>query len=231
LAYGCGDWDELSAVVGSKAQGREHLTDAPPHPSLLADAANRNDIEAVQRILRQESCTHHDLDRALARAVFCFAERRAIAELLLEHGADPDGQNGSAYGPIALVTGECLDPNGMQVLYDHGADLAFPPLTTKYGDVCMLSSVLGAKQRGTNTTKHVGIDFRLRIGAPLPVGMSPAVLAIHRGDVVELEQALERNPSLAIRAIPDLAYGNTSLTMNCASPAIRTVLAGTMFLF
>lgn len=179
--------------------------------SPLAQAANRNDLAAVQAILAAGGCAKHDLDVALARAVLRFGERRAIAELLLASGADPNGQYGGDYGPIALVTGECLDPEGMRFLAGHGADLAFPPFVSKYGPTSMLISVLGTYTRDANARKHACIDLLLAAGAPIPPAVTPAILAIHRGDGAALARELAADPGLATRTIPDLPYGNTVL--------------------
>lgn len=177
----------------------------------LTSAVNRGDLAAVHGLLAA-GVARPDLDRALARAVLRFAERRSIAELLVAHGADPNGQYGGDYGPIALVTGECLDPDGMRFLAEHGAGLAFAPVPTKYGPASMIGSVLGTYHRGDNPRKHRCLDLLLGVHAPIPATVGPAVLAIHRGDADGLNRLLAQDPGLATRCFPDLPYGNTLLT-------------------
>lgn len=174
--YGSSDWTELARVVETMSHGAKKLGGRSPMQP-LPEAANRNDLETVRRILASEAFTQHDLDLALARCVLRFSERRTIAQLLIEHGADPDGQYGSAYGPIALVCGECLDADGLKFLIDHGADVTFSGIDTKYGKVSMLGSVLGTYTRGRNEAKHRCIDLLLQHDAPVPTEIEPAMLA------------------------------------------------------
>ncbi len=182
-------------------------TSYPP----LAAATNREDLAAARAILAAGAFTRDDLNLALARAVLAFGRRKAFAELFIAHGADPDGQYGGGYGPLALVTGECLDPDGLQFLIDHGCDVAFPPLMTTYRETSMLGSTLGAYQRGSNEAKHRCIRILLEHGAPLPATVMPAMLAIHRGDAAELRRLLAAEPDLVRRTFPAMPYGNVAL--------------------
>lgn len=185
------------------------MPDADPAMPLSA-ATDRNDLAAVRGLLAA-GVARADLDRALARSVLRFAERRAIAELLVAHGADPDGQYGGDYGPLALVTGECLDPDGMAFLAAHGAHLDFAPVATKYGEACMVGSVLGTYHRGDNARKHRCLDLLLGLRAPVPAAVGPALLALHRGDAAALARLCAGDPGLATRRFPDMPYGNTRL--------------------
>lgn len=178
----------------------------------LAGAVNRNDRTAVATLLAAGTSTQAERDKALARAVLRFGERRELAELLIAAGADPGGQYGGDYGPIALVTGECLDPDGMRFLAEHGADLAFAPIDSKYGRVCMTASVMGTYTRGANARKHACLALLLELGAPLPETVGPALLAVHRGDADGLRTLLTADPGLAMRTFPDMPYGNTLLS-------------------
>lgn len=201
-----------------RSEGSMTVSSSAPHP--LVDATNREDLAAVRAILAAGTCTHADLDLALARAALAFNRRRGIAELLIAHGADPNGQYGGDYGPIALVTGECLDPDGLRFLIDHGADVAFAPIPSKYGATSMLISTLGTYARGANERKHRCIALLLEHGAPVPATIDPAQLAIHRGDAEALVALLAADPHLIHRRYPDMPYGNVALTggtlLHCA---------------
>lgn len=175
----------------------------------LAEVANRNDLAGVHALLAGAS--QADKDLALARAVLAFGQRRAIAELLIANGADPNGQYGGDYGPIALVTGECLDPDGLQFLIDHGADVTFGPIASKYGETSMLTSVLGAYVRGLNERKRRCIAILLAHAAPLPAEVDPPLFAIHRDDAPELAALLDADPGLAVRTFPAMPWGNVGL--------------------
>ncbi len=210
-AYGCRDWEELTTMVERMARGADQLHGDRSSESPLAAAVNREDLDGARAILAAGTFTRHDLDLALARAVLAFSRRQEFADLLMEHGADPDGQYGSGYGPLALVTGECLDPDGLQFLIDHRADVAFAPLMTTYGETSMLGNVLGTYLRGANARKHRCIAILLEHGAPLPSAVTPALLAIHRGDVMELRRLLAADPALVHRTCPAMPYGNVAL--------------------
>jgi len=216
--HGFDSWAKLVAHVAAlrdrtEAWRREDSESLP-------GAANVGDLGAVRAILAAGGVAQHDLDLALARSVLRFAERREIAELLVEHGADPDGQYGADYGPIVFVTGECLDPEGLQFLIDHGADVAFAPIDTKYGPHCPMSYVLGSYVRGRNAEKHRAIDILLANGAHIPAEVAPPVLAIHRGDADALGALLAADPGLVVRTVRDLPYGNLPLAgatlLHCA---------------
>lgn len=126
--YGAKHWVELMHMVETMLRGADQLSFVTYKYEALPQAANERDIEKVRAILSSGEFTQHDLDKALARSTLKFDERGDIARLLLEHGADPDGQYGSNYGPIIFVTGECLDPDGLQFLIDAGSDVTFPPV-------------------------------------------------------------------------------------------------------
>jgi len=211
VEYGCANWVELAHVVETMSRGATQTTSVKNEMEPLPAAANRNDLEAVRQILRDGPFTQHDLDLALARAVLRFNERRAIAELLIDAGADPDGQYGSNYGPIIFVTGECLVPDGLQFLIDHGADVTFSAVTTKYGGTTPMSSVLSTYVRGQNDRKHRCIEILLKHGAIVPSEMTLPMLAIHQGDAKTLAQMFESDSSLLSRRFPNMPYGNIDL--------------------
>lgn len=209
--YGCEHWaallERVEQMTLKSASRKEPSDDKRPLPA----AANRNDIAGVRAILAGGEFTQRDLDLALARCVLRLRERRAIAELLLEHGADPDAEYGGNYGPIALVTGECLDPDGLEFLIDKGADVTFPPFESKYGPTSMMISTLGAYMRGANERKHRCIEILLKHNAPLPAEITPAMFAIHRGDTDALSKLIDADRSLVTQHFAQMLYGNISL--------------------
>jgi ankyrin repeat protein len=209
--YGATHWAELMHVVETMLRGSDQLAYATYEMEALPKAANANDLEKVRAILASGEFTQHDLDLALARSVLRFNERAAIARLLLEHGADPDGQYGSDYGPIIFVTGESLDVGGLQFLVDAGADVTFPPIDTKYGRHCPLSYWLGTYVRGRNDAKQKGIEILLKHGALVPPEVTPELMAIHRGSAKLLCKLLDADRSQLRRTFRDMPYGNILL--------------------
>ncbi|HMO26939.1 MAG TPA: ankyrin repeat domain-containing protein, partial [Tepidisphaeraceae bacterium] len=147
--YGARSWADLMHIVETMLRGADQLVGVKYEMEALPKAANANDLERVRAILASGAFTQHDLDLALARSVLRFDHRGEIARLLLEHGADPDGQYGSNYGPIIFVTGECLDVEGLKFLIAARADGTFEPLDTEVlaihrGDANALAALLDA---------------------------------------------------------------------------------------
>lgn len=204
--YGCRSWAELMHVVETMLRGADQLAYVTYEMEALPKAANSGDLERVRAVLASGEFTQHDLDLALARSALRFDERGAIAQLLLEHGADPDGQYGSGYGPIVFVTGESLDVEGLQFLLDAGADVTFPPIDTKYGRQCPLSYWLGTYVRGRNEAKHRGIEILFQHGAYVPPEVTPPLLAIHRGDAGSLAKLLDADSESLTRHHAELPY-------------------------
>ncbi len=210
-AYGCAGWTDLLRLVEQLRSGASQPADGQGPMRPLPDAANRGDLAQVRMLLGTGTFSRHDLDLALARAVLAFAQRQEIAELLIEHGADPDGQYGAGYGPIVLVTGECLDPDGLAFLIRHGADVAFAPVMSKYGPTSPLIATLGSYLRGANERKRRCIDLLLNAGARLPDEVTPAMLAIHRSDAAALRRALAEDPDQIHRQHLRMPFGNLRL--------------------
>lgn len=223
--YGCKNWAELAHVVATMSRGADQLVNVKKEVEPLPKAARRRDLAEVRRILASGQYTPHDLDFALGSAM-CYGPpetwpvRKEIGDLLLEHGADPDGQFGSAYGPLVFATGECIQPEGLRYLIEAGADVSFAPIKTKYGEHCPLSLILGTYGRGDNDRKHRYLDLLLQHRPYVPPEVTPAVLAIHRGQAEPLDQLLQREPELARRTFADLPYGNIALrggtSLHCA---------------
>jgi ankyrin repeat protein len=221
--YGAKHWAELGKMVETMQSGRDF--------ELLPAAANANDLAAVREVLASGEFTQHDLDRALGRAVLRFAERAEIARLLVEHGADPDGQYGAEYGPIVFGTGEALDASGLEFLIEAGCDVSAPPVATKYGETCALVAWLTTYLRGRNEAKRRGIDLLLAHRAFVPPEATPLILAVHRDDAEALRRELEADPGLLESARDGWPFvdvpGGTLLHYACelgASACIRLVV-------
>ena len=214
-SYGCKNWAELARVVEVMRRGAGRLTQVEKEIEPLPKAARGGMIEEIRSILRGGQFTQLDLDQGLAHALWydgcSWAVRKAIADLLLDHGADPDGQYGSNYGPIVLGTLETQQPDGLQYLIDAGADVTFAPIQTKYGLQCPMSQLLGTYIRGNREQKHQCIDILFKHGAYVPSEVAPPVLAIHRGNAVSLGEQLRRDRDLAKRRFRELPYGNLRL--------------------
>jgi peptide-methionine (S)-S-oxide reductase len=199
--YGAKHWAELMHVVETM-----HSRSASKDFEALPAAANAGDLARVRELLAAGDFTQHGLDLALARAVIRFADRAPIARLLVDHGADPDGQYGAEYGPIVFATGEALDVDGLQFLIDAGCDVTAPPIATKYGVQCVLSAWLGSYLRGRNDAKRRGVDLLVARGAYVPPDVTPIVLGLHRDDAAGLGHAVGADPALIVRTWDALPY-------------------------
>ncbi|HEV7299041.1 MAG TPA: ankyrin repeat domain-containing protein [Tepidisphaeraceae bacterium] len=225
--YGCRNWAELMRVVEVMNRGADQTIDVKREVEPLPRAVRARDVAKVRAILTGGDFTQHDLDAGLANAVWYGGDapevvkvRRELFDLLLDHGADPDGQYGSGYGPIVFGVGEGLDVLGLQWLLDAGCDVTFPPVDTKYGATCPLVAWTGTYVRGHNDAKHRGIDLLLQHGAYVPPELSPPVLAIHRGDAKQLADLLNADRALISKRITDMPHGNIRLAgatlLHCA---------------
>ena len=213
--YGCKNWAQLAHMVETMLRGSDQLAWVKYEKEPLVEAAMKKDKARLLEVLAAGEFTQHDLDLSLARSVMFshgapdeVAMNRELAEILLEHGADPDGQYGSDSGPIVLCTGECLDPAGLQFYVDAGADIAFPPVDTKYGKASILGHALSSYNRGRNPQKHRLIEMLLELGAAIPGGYTPELMAIHRGDVSRLAELIDADPGLVARRLPEETPGS-----------------------
>lgn len=194
--YGCKNWAELARVVQSMGRTAKELTPRKDF-NPLPDAANDGDIDKVRAILAKGEFTQHDLDLALSRGTWNLSrhpERRVLGKLLLEHGADPDGQYGSNYGPIILSPCEGLDPEGIEFLIKAGADVSFGPFANKYAsDNTPMNAVLSTYARGRNEAKHRCIDLLIKHGAQWE---DDVIMDIHRGNAEGLAERIRKDRSL-----------------------------------
>jgi hypothetical protein len=243
--YGCQSWSELARVVATMAQRHDKpATDGKryqPLPAAARAGTGQGDFTELRRLLRESEFTRHDLDQSLAHVLWYGSEStweacKKMADELLDHGADPDGQYGSGgSGPIVFGAGECVRPDSLEWLIGKGADMTAPPLETKYGKTCVLSSILGTYVRGKNAAKHRYIDLLLQQGAYIPPEVTPAVLAIHRGDARQLAELLERDRSLLSGTYPAMPYGNIDLRgaglLHCAVEFGETACVETLLTY
>ncbi len=204
--YGCKNWAELAREVKRRLEGANA---APVKTGFapLPEAANNGDIEKARFVLDAGNFTQHDLDLALARSTCTLTqhpERRPLAKLLLERGANPNGLYREDYGPIVLAACECIDLEGLSFLIDAGADVSFAPFKTKdVANVSPMNLLFGTYVRGRNVAKHACIDLLIAHGA---VWTDDVIMAIHRGDAERLRQWIEKDSSLMRQPFGPLPY-------------------------
>ncbi|MCC7409739.1 MAG: hypothetical protein IT442_16865 [Phycisphaeraceae bacterium] len=200
-AHGFKSWSALHDRVIASAQ---QATARADRSRAIPTAANDGDLDALEKALSKGAPTQHDLDLALARAAM--HGHVDMAERLIEHGADVNGEYGGHYGPIILAVCEVQNPTGLRFLIGHGADVNFSDRTTsKYPTVqTPLSMVLGTYHRGGLERKHQCIDLLIAAGAAFENG---PVMDIHRGRAESLSDRLRKDSSLIHRRV-NLPYGN-----------------------
>ncbi len=215
--YGFQSWAKLQAHVKS-------MTD-PEWVAGESSRAIRNtgriaDYETLRTEIEKGEYTQHDLDLALTVVMRMEgkkeAEARACAELLIEHGADPDAGSdsdedfGENYGPILLGPCEFHNPIAIRFLLEHGAspnadferETKFPEHNTP------LRMLLGTYERKNNAGKQEAIDTLLEYGAVVPPEVLPPFFAIHRGDTDDLHSFINENPAIVHERYPDMPWGN-----------------------
>ncbi|HTL31058.1 MAG TPA: ankyrin repeat domain-containing protein, partial [Tepidisphaeraceae bacterium] len=197
---GFASWPKLRAHLDATSKQASEPAD---ESRALPKAANEGEIEEVRQILEHGEYTQHDLDLALARACM---RNVAIAPLLVEHGANPNGEYGGNYGPIILAACEAHAPDGVKFLIDHGADVrGNPRRKTKYPDNnTPMRMTIGTYLRGDLDRKHRCIELLIEAGAEYE---DDAVIDIHRGRIDSLRARLTADPSL-VHQLFDLDYGS-----------------------
>lgn len=193
--YGFPSWRALKAYVDAVLAPSD---DWRTRPESLPEAADRKDIERVRELLQKPDVAQHDLDLALARGLCGQGDdstrdvRFAIADLLIDAGANPNGQYGGNYGPIVFAICEGLDADALEYLIAHGADVSFGPISTKYGMQTPMSHTF-TYVRGRNAAKHRCVELLIQQGA---VYQESPALCIHRGDVAGLRDEIQMDPGL-----------------------------------
>lgn len=182
----------------------------------LVEAVRAADLEMVRAALGQLHSNQLALDQALAHALWHGTEanwpaRKAVADFLIGSGANPNGQYGGDYGPIAVGTVEFLQPDALQYLIDAGANVSYRLDKEKFGGLCPIDHALGSRIRGCNERKHRVIEILLAHDAHIPPEVAPPILTIHRGDARRLGAHIDAEVSLLWRKFPDMPYGNMSL--------------------
>lgn len=163
-------------------------SDYPP----IFFAASSGDIEQINQLA--PGVDIEDLNQALAQAAAL--SQFDAAERLIELGAEANGSYSSSYGRVLFPSCEYLNPQGIKFLLDRGAS---PTLEAP------LLHALATHVRSPNKYRCIGL--LLKAGAPDPMD---AVMAVHKGNVQLLRQALDKDPE-SLRRPLDCRYGLLSL--------------------
>jgi ankyrin repeat protein len=171
----------------------------------LIDAASRGDDEEVSRILHEGGCGDRELAVALG-AVACHlsAEREAAyvacGDLLIEAGADVDGEWTPRYGPILFAACEYQNPLGIEYLLARGASVTIPSARARrYAGNEAVKMVLASHSRASNARRHDSLALLLAHGAAWPDDICAELRALYLGDVAALAALLARDSDLVAR--------------------------------
>ncbi|MEM1445284.1 MAG: hypothetical protein AAGF84_04460 [Planctomycetota bacterium] len=208
VEYGFPSWPKLAAHVESvTADAAAWHHDKQDN---LPKAANDGDMSRVRALLDAGQYTQHDLDLALARATY---QQLEIAQVLVDHGADPNGEYGGNYGPILLAPCESTNVKGIRFLLEHGADAeADPDRVTKYDKHnTPMRMLLGSYTRPGSQTRREAIDLLISYGATRPPEVDEIAFAIFRDDADELSRLLDADPLRIAKRFVGFDYGNVKL--------------------
>ncbi|MBI3832207.1 MAG: ankyrin repeat domain-containing protein [Planctomycetes bacterium] len=150
-------------------------------------------LEMARWMIAHGSDIHQGGDGPLMRAALS-DDRIPMLELLVAHGADVNAVWDGHY-PIICAPCECLAPQTLQWLLDHGANPR--AVAKKYGSP--LAILISTYSRDA-AQKHACLEVFAQSGFPLPD--TPA-LAFHRGRIDLLEEHLKRDPALLSRQFTD----------------------------
>lgn len=178
----------------------------PPSPARL---------EMARWMIENGSDVHQGGDGPLMRA--SLDARLSMLELLVKHGADVNARWSGHY-PIVLGPCECLAPESLRWLLEHGAD---PKNSSPdYGDP--LSIILCAYARNA-AHKHACLEILAGAGCELPD--TPA-LALHRGRTDLLEAHLRQDPDLLARRFGEAEVYPPELGIKPGDGLTATPVAG-----
>ncbi|MEM9915914.1 MAG: ankyrin repeat domain-containing protein [Planctomycetota bacterium] len=208
VEYGFPSWPKLAAhvrsVTGDAADWHRDPNDNLPK------AANDGDRARITKLLAAGDFTQHDLDLGLARATH---QHLDIAAMLIEHGADPNGEYGGNYGPILLAPCEGCNVEGIRFLLEHGAEPnADPDRTTKYANHnTPMRMLLGSYMRPGMDRRREAIDLLVEYGADVPPEVDDIAWTIFRDDAETLGILLASDPGRIAHRFHGFDYGNIKL--------------------
>lgn len=157
------------------------MTDAYP-PLYLA--ASSGDVETVRGLLPEDN--QQLLNQALAQAAAL--SHLETADVLVEAGADPNGEYDPLYGTVLFPSCEYMNPEGISYLLEKEANPAREVVRLD-GPRNALQHLLHSHHPSPH--KQRCIRILLQAGAPDP---ADAPFAIHTGDLDRLRKILDADP-------------------------------------
>ncbi len=165
----------------------------PPTPARLAMAA---------WMIEHGSDVHQGGDGPLMRAALN-GYRIPMMELLVSHGANVNAEWHGDF-PIIFASCECVDPEALKWLLDHGAN---PNCADGRRRGTALDYVIETYGRDPERLSAC-IDLLLAAGGTTKYN-APGVLEVLRRRIDRLSEALDADPSLVHRRFPELTCGST----------------------
>jgi Ankyrin repeats (many copies)/Ankyrin repeat len=175
------------------------------------DAPSQARLDLVRWLIADGADVHEGGDAPLMRAAL-FGRRIPMMNLLVEHGADVNGDCNSGY-LIVFAPCETLDPTSLAWLLQHGAD-------PNCGDAQRWRSQ-GRRHPGTALDYVLGTYGRNKQALNACIDLlqaaggrsrhdEPGVLATIRGDADSVRMLVEQDPSLLKKRFPTLNIGTTA---------------------
>jgi ankyrin repeat protein len=161
-------------------------------------------------MIEHGSDIHQGGDGPLMRAALNSA-RVSMMELLVSHGANVNAAWHGNY-PIIFAPCETLDPVSLRWLLDKGADPNCRHFKDRGGNGphagTALDYVIGSYVRDPDRLSAC-IQILFDAGGTTKYRV-PSVLAILRGDIHELAEQIDSDPTLVSRRFPELDFGTTA---------------------
>ncbi|MFC5651145.1 ankyrin repeat domain-containing protein [Paenibacillus solisilvae] len=185
--------NDIGAVESIITQHPELLNEPLPRVdggAALSLAAQCNNLEMVKVLVQLGP---KDLQQALSRA--SMRAHREVSEYLVQKGADPNGLYSDTaihYGPVILAACEALNPDGIRLMIDLGADPNVKYRTSHGYINSPIGFILGAYARNPHN-KHECLEVLFNSGVPFE---DTPLMAFHRGRIDLLEKHLHNDPNL-----------------------------------
>lgn len=207
-----GDFHTVKTIIGRQPALLHIPVPYADNGGPLSYSAQCDHLELVELLVQLGA---KDVQQALSRA--CMKANRAVAEFLVKQGAHPNGlysDHATHYGPVILATCEALNPDGLRLILDLGADPNVKYLTSEGKVHSPFGFLLGGYMRQPQR-KHACLQVLKDAGCEWE---ETPITAFHQGRLDYLEHYYRESPDLIHRRLqaqdlysPDKGFNEASV--------------------